>query len=88
MPCCGSQRNQIKTLRTAQGGTGQAPTVPNRSPPVRVKPVVYQYTGQASVTMVGAATGRHYRFQGPGARIEVDARDAYSLRASPHLRRL
>jgi hypothetical protein len=44
--------------------------------------------GQTGVTIVGAGTGRHYRFHGPGARIAVDPRDADSLQTFPHLRRL
>jgi hypothetical protein len=38
------------------------------------------------LTAVGPITGRRYRFNGPGARVAVDSRDAPSMRAVPNLR--
>jgi hypothetical protein len=40
------------------------------------------------MTVTGAATGRTYRFDRPGARAEVDPRDQESVARVPHLRRI
>ncbi len=49
--------------------------------------VRFQYVGQTGLTVTGPITGRRYRFNGPGAAAEVDARDAPGLVAVPNLRR-
>jgi hypothetical protein len=38
-----------------------------------------EYAGGRTVTVVGAATGRHYRFSGLDRRQRVDPRDAAAL---------
>jgi hypothetical protein len=37
--------------------------------------------------MIGPVSGKVYRFDGPGACLEVDPRDRMSLAAVPNLRR-
>ena len=49
-------------------------------------PDTFQYVGRTGLTAIGSATGRRYRFDGPGARVTVDAKDIHSLRAVPLLR--
>ncbi|HSF39977.1 MAG TPA: hypothetical protein VLT87_09310 [Thermoanaerobaculia bacterium] len=44
--------------------------------------------GTTGLTGTGPFTGRRYRFDGPGARVEVDARDAPSMAGVPNLRRV
>ncbi len=38
------------------------------------------------MTVIGPISGIRYRFEGPGARLEVDPRDRRSLAAVPNLR--
>jgi hypothetical protein len=54
-------------------------------PPVRLFTVCFEYSGRTALTAVGGATGQRYRFDGPGARVVVDARDRPSLAAVPNL---
>jgi hypothetical protein len=75
--CCGGARR----------GLGQAPTR-SESRGVSAAPEVrFTYVGGTSVTVIGAATGRLYRFDGPGITLGVDRRDAYGFSAVPVLRR-
>jgi hypothetical protein len=49
--------------------------------------VPYTYTGPTRLVADGPVTRRRYRFDQPGATLSVDARDAPSFAAIPHLRR-
>lgn len=49
--------------------------------------VAFEYAGATGLTAVGAITGRRYRFDRPGAAVDVDLRDAPSLAGVPQLRR-
>ncbi len=48
----------------------------------------FEYTGSTGMTVQGGFTKRIYRFDRPGARMAVDARDTASMRAVPRLRLL
>lgn len=50
--------------------------------------VPFEYVGATGLTVMGPFTGRRYRFEGRGSRVSVDPRDAPSLAAVPHLRRV
>jgi hypothetical protein len=67
------------------------PIDPGFEPPPRMietaSPVLFEYVGRTGLTATGTFTGRRYRFDGPGAQVEVDARDAPSLTGVPNLRR-
>ena len=87
MSCCGDRRKQF------QG------TAPNRRPdslgaarvaavPERQFNVCFEYVGQTGLTVIGAVTGRRYRFDRPGSRVIVDARDRPSLAAVPNIRQV
>jgi hypothetical protein len=54
----------------------------------RLSRVFFQYVGRTGLTVVGPVTGRRYRFDRPGARLEVDLKDRSSLAAVPHLRQI
>jgi hypothetical protein len=60
------------------------------SPPLQASParVVFEYVGRTGLTVIGAVSGKQYRFARPGARLEVDPRDGISMRMVPHLRQL
>jgi hypothetical protein len=45
------------------------------------------YLGGSVLNVIGGATGRRYRFDGPGAKLAVDRRDAPGLAAIALLRR-
>ncbi|MBX3622507.1 MAG: hypothetical protein KF891_21280 [Rhizobacter sp.] len=49
------------------------------------RPPVFEYVGATSLTVVGPASGRCYRFGGPGASLFVDQRDRETL---AHIRSL
>jgi hypothetical protein len=82
MSCCGDKRSKIyhdpyrqpgmKDIE--QGGAGQVATVVN-----------FRYSGPASLTVKGEITGNIYRFDQPGATIEVDRRDASFMTGIPRL---
>ena len=50
--------------------------------------VTFEYTGRTGLTAVGRSTGRQYRFDRPGARLQVDPRDAASVGAIALLKRV
>jgi hypothetical protein len=50
--------------------------------------VFFEYVGRTALSVVGPATGKHYRFERPGARLEVDLRDRRAMAAVPNLRQL
>jgi hypothetical protein len=52
----------------------------------RPAPVTFVYTGATRLVAEGPVTRRHYRFDHPGAVVDVDGRDAPSFAAVPNLR--
>ena len=48
----------------------------------------FEYMGRSALTVVAPATGIRYRFDHPGARLRVNARDALALQSIPLLRRV
>jgi hypothetical protein len=48
--------------------------------------VYFEYVGKTGMSAVGPATGKSYRFDHPGARVEVDSRDRLLLALVPNLR--
>jgi hypothetical protein len=69
---------------------GQTPTRIDRNgrPRSDATPVKFVYTGRTTLTVVGAATRMLYRFDGTGAVLGVDRRDAAGLAAVPALERV
>ena len=78
--CCGRGR-------FAQGFSGHQPagTVPGLARP---SGLTFEYIGRTRLIVTGRATGRQYRFERPGARLEVDLRDSSSIAAIPMLRKI
>jgi hypothetical protein len=58
------------------------------APGFRQSRVFFEYVGRTGLTVIGPATGRRYRFERPGARLEVDLKDRRSLAGVPHLRQV
>jgi len=67
--CCGRDRIQQRTIRPA--GNAALPPAP--------RGVSFIYTGTTRLVVRGPVTGRDYRFEQPGARLEVDPRDRILL---------
>lgn len=87
MSCCGNKRAEFlppQTLDNRQGSPADRP-FPRAAPPTRV---VFEYSGQPSIIVVGPVSGRRYRFDGAGSRVEVDPRDRRSLAVTPRLRQV
>lgn len=80
MNCCGRART------TAKGFVPRR-DLPAAEAPVRHATVSFTYTGATRLVADGPVTRRRYRFEHPGATVEVDARDAASFAAIPNLRR-
>ncbi len=79
MGCCGQSRGTINTSGTV-GGT--------KRPPPRPRAALFEYTGPTAMTVTGPMSGARYRFDGPGAKVQIDMRDAPSMVAVPNVRRL
>lgn len=76
--CCGGARTTL----------GQPPTRGEaRGTQDIARPARFTYVGRTRLTVIGSATRMLYRFDGPGATLPVDHRDAYGLGAVPTLRR-
>ena len=79
--CCGSARTNL----------GQRPTRPtpiDRSGADGAPAVQFTYTGRTSLAVLGGATRTLYRFEGTGATLAIDRRDALGLAAVPLLQRV
>jgi hypothetical protein len=50
--------------------------------------VLFEYFGATGMTVVGPVTGRSYRFDRKGARVEVDPGDRARLFSVPNLREI
>lgn len=86
MNCCG-----MKPVHAKPGVVTRDPVpapVGPAAPAVHPAAVRFQYTGATRLQAEGPISRRRYRFDAPGAVVEVDARDAASFAAIPALRRL
>ena len=92
MSCCGSARRPLAGQGSSALPNGPSPNAPLRGMPAAaadapVAPVAFVYTGTSRLAADGPVTRRRYRFEQPGAIVEVDGRDAASFAAIPNLRR-
>jgi hypothetical protein len=85
MPCCGKQRRQLQLRPQTRPGaevTSQPATAPKAQWGIR-----FRYTGKTGLTVYGPS-GRHYRFNEPGAIVEVEPTDAPALKTVPRLQQV
>jgi len=81
--CCGRNRTQLMNT-----------IVPKNRPATAVAPqpvpssVSFVYTGNTAITVTGPISGLEYRFDRPGARIEVDWRDRILLASIRQIRQV
>ncbi len=86
MACCGKMRSQFRAAAPRRPLSVGRTTV--ASPP-DARPLAYfEYFGPTGLTAIGPVTGRRYRFEGRGARVAIDQRDASGMLAVPNLRRV
>jgi hypothetical protein len=82
MGCCNGKRTNWTTT---------PPTLPaqrNRSiERTQLHTVSFEYTGETGITVLGPITRTRYNFPTPGARVDVDQRDAAYVAGVPKLRR-
>src|SRR6476660_7838102 len=86
MPCCGDKRGRIPAA-THHGGDRPA-RVDTALRAETSQTVRFRYEGKTGLTVLGPISGLRYRFGFPGATLDVDLRDAPSMTAAPHLRRM
>ena len=82
MPCCGQKRTEWPAQVAPQTNALRHPRAESGAK------ATFRYVGSTSMAVIGRVSGTRYSFMMPGARVEVDARDAPSLAAVPHLRRV
>lgn len=82
MSCCGKMRQQFAQATSA------APREATLHQPDRQFTIRFEYVGHTALTVIGAASGRRYRFDAPGARLVIDPRDRPSLALVPSLRQV
>jgi hypothetical protein len=88
MACCGQRRQQISRAMPVQRAINPAPASNVNRAPGTPRTSTFQYVGKTALTAVGPVSGRNYRFNHPGAIVEVDPRDRASLASVPNLRQV
>lgn len=88
MSCCTRTSSLAKAWTagsSAAKGTTQGSTQLHAVPP---GPVFFEYVGRTGLTVVGSQTNKRYRFDFPGAKVEIAAADVPSIARVPTLRRI
>jgi hypothetical protein len=89
--CCGSPRQIIPTGARRQvepfGANPQQNGSVQMQAAALAKPV-FEYVGATALTVVSPLTRKTYRFERPGARLEIDARDRACVAFVPNLARV
>ncbi len=98
--CCGKTRQSMggATIQNrSRLGPGIVPRPMNSKPPspvprlasiIPMRTLRFEYTGRSALSVFSPTTGRSYRFDRPGARMEADARDRMLLASVPGLRQI
>jgi hypothetical protein len=77
--CCGSPRPRA---------VPRAPRPPGQAQSSAPAKALFEYVGATALTVVSPVTRKVYRFERPGARLEVDARDRSWVAFVPNLARV
>ena len=86
MSCCGGKRRQFYQPLAAPPAA--APVTGGAAlRPLQELTAAFEYFGPTGLTATGPITRQRYRFDRPGATVQVDARDAPAFDGIPHLRR-
>jgi len=88
--CCGHGRKQLTASFSTQSRSPQNRSSQSASAAqgatASQSGSLFEYVGNTGLTVVGPATGARYRFERPGARLNVDVRDHVGLARVPVLR--
>ena len=89
MSCC-TRTTSLASLTWGAGKSANAGVASgsSRLHPVPLGPVVFEYVGRTGLTVVGTQTNKRYRFDHPGAKVEIAAADVPSVGQVPTLRRV
>ena len=82
--CCGRDRAQLR-VTSKPPGPGAANPVNRKAPQPGVS---FVYLGNTGMTVTGPVSGAQYRFDRPGARVEIDPRDRVLLASLRQLRQV
>jgi hypothetical protein len=88
MSCCGKKREQFTAAASSRPHSGRPVSIPPIPPQPLQSRVFFEYVGRTGLTVIGSTTGKQYRFERTGARLEVDLRDRFAMSAVPNLRQL
>jgi hypothetical protein len=88
MPCCGKGREQLRNLALGFHAPQPAPATTPLPRRIYYSTLYFEYVGNTALTVVSPRTGRRYRFDHPGAKVEIDLRDRPWLASVPHLRQV
>lgn len=92
MSCCGQKRAALSRAAPEKSVPPDSVHTPVHTPADTLarEPAALnrwlEYTGEHAVTVRGAVTGRLYRFDQPGARVEVAYVDSHALLAEVPVR--
>jgi len=79
MSCCGQKRAGLVHATSGRSIPRESVQTGSREPTALSRWL--EYTGSGAVTVRGAVTGRLYRFDQPGVRVEVAYVDSHALLA-------
>jgi len=82
--CCGRNRAQSMT----RPGPPKAGPATSAAPHKLPSTISFIYIGNTALTVTGPISGLEYRFDRPGARVEVDWRDRILLASVRQLRQI
>ena len=77
---CGNKRSHSRISREAESK--------KENPAQEPEQVLYEYTGKTALTIVGNVTRKHYRFNYPGDKQNIDSRDSRSMTTVPVLKKV
>jgi len=91
MGCCNEKR--ARWGKAFAGPRSTSPMLPEMAGPTGrefplTRTIGFEYVGETALSVLGPMTRTQYRFRSPGARIEIDHRDAPFLSGVPNLRRV
>lgn len=91
MGCCNEKRARWSKFAgpapsTASASTGTIGAMTREVPLTRT--VVFEYTGETAMSVLGPITRTRYRFRSTGDRVGIDYRDASYVSGVPNVRRV
>jgi hypothetical protein len=81
MACCGKKRTEATRESRVRRQAEASPNGGSGPRPVRNPVPTFQYVGKTGLTVRGPRSGKHYRFDRPGAVVAVDPVDSRALTA-------